>query len=44
MVCNGDISLADAQQRVARNWIEAYQAWVPKHQHYLPKGRRHDAD
>jgi hypothetical protein len=44
MVCNGDISLAEAQQRVARNWIEAYQAWVPKHQHYLPKGRRHDAD
>ena len=44
MVCTGDISLAEAQQRVARNWIEAYQAWVPKHQHYLPKGRRHDAD
>ena len=44
MVCNGDIGLAEAQQRVARNWIEAYQAWVPSHQHYLPKGRRHDAD
>ena len=44
MVCKGDIGLAEAQQRVARNWIEAYQAWVPSHQHYLPKGRRHEAD
>ena len=40
MVCKGEIGLAEAQQRVARNWIEAYQAWVPSHQHYLPKGRR----
>jgi hypothetical protein len=40
MVCNGELALAEAQQRIARNWIEAYQAWVPSHQHYLPKGRR----
>jgi hypothetical protein len=40
MVCKGELSLAQAQERIARNWIEAYQAWVPSHQHYLPKGRR----
>jgi hypothetical protein len=40
MVCNGDISLEAAQARIARNWIEAYQAWVPTHAHYLPRGRR----
>ncbi len=40
MVCNGDIPLAEAQKRIARNWVEAYQAWVPSHRHYLPRGRR----
>ncbi|NDC61216.1 MAG: hypothetical protein EBZ60_04260 [Betaproteobacteria bacterium] len=40
MVCNGDISLEEAQQRIANNWIEAYQAWVPSYAHYLPRGRR----
>jgi hypothetical protein len=40
MVCKGELNLAEAQQRIARNWIEAYQAWVPSHPHYLPKGRR----
>ena len=41
MVCNGDIGLAEAQQRIARNWIEAYEAWVPTHPHYLPRKREH---
>jgi len=40
LVCQGKLPLAEAQQRIARNWIEAYQAWVPSHQHLLPKGRR----
>ncbi len=39
MVCHGDIGLAEAQQRIARNWIEAYEAWVPTHPHYLPRKR-----
>jgi hypothetical protein len=43
MVCNGELNLREAQQRIARDWIEAYRAWVPSHPHYLPKGRR-DAD
>jgi len=40
MVCQGELPLALAQQRISRNWIEAYQAWVPSHQHLLPRGRR----
>jgi hypothetical protein len=36
--------LQEAQRRIATNWIEAYQAWVPSHQHLLPKGRRVRAD
>jgi hypothetical protein len=40
LVCQGELPLAQAQQRIARNWIEAYQAWVPSHQHLLPRGRR----
>ena len=40
LVCQGKLPLAEAQQRIARNWIEAYQAWVPSHQHLLPRGRR----
>jgi hypothetical protein len=44
MVCNGDIDLAQAQEKIASDWIAAYQAWVPKYSHYLPKGRRERAD
>jgi hypothetical protein len=44
MVCNGDIDLAQAQEKIARDWTAAYQAWVPKYSHYLPKGRRERAD
>jgi len=44
MVCNGDIDLAQAQEKIARDWTAAYQAWVPKYSHYLPKGRREHAD
>ena len=40
----GDIDLAQAQEKIARNWTAAYQAWVPKYSHYLPKGRRERAD
>ncbi len=40
LVCRGQLSLAEAQNRIAHNWIEAYQAWVPKHPHLLPRGRR----
>lgn len=40
MVCQGEISLHEAQQRMAKDWIEAYQAWVPTHQHLLPHKRR----
>jgi hypothetical protein len=42
MVCRGEVSLAEAQQRVAKNWVEAYQAWVPSRRHWLPTKRRHD--
>jgi hypothetical protein len=40
LVCSGRLSLAEAQNRIAHNWIEAYQAWVPTHPHLLPRGRR----
>lgn len=40
MVCSGELTLAEAQRRIAHNWIEAYQAWVPTHPHLLPRGRR----
>ena len=42
MVCHGEISLHEAQQRIAKDWIEAYQTWVPTHQHLLPHKRRTD--
>ena len=42
MVCQGEITLLEAQQRMAKDWIEAYQAWVPTHQHLLPHKRRTD--
>jgi hypothetical protein len=44
LVCSGQLNLQEAQRRIAANWIEAYQAWVPSHQHLLPKGRRERAD
>ena len=44
LVCSGQLNLQEAQQRIAANWIEAYQAWVPSHLHLLPKGRRERAD
>lgn len=40
MVCHGEISLHEAQQKVAHDWIEAYLKWVPSHQHLLPHKRR----
>ena len=40
LVCKGELPLAEAQRRIAHNWIEAYQAWVPANQYLLPRGRR----
>lgn len=34
MVCKQEISLAEAQHKMATNWIEAWQQYVPSHQHY----------
>jgi len=34
MVCNQEISLAEAQYAMATNWIEAWKQYVPNHQHY----------
>jgi len=34
MVCNQEISLAEAQHAMATNWIEAWKKYVPSHQHY----------
>ena len=34
MVCNQEISLAEAQHEMATNWIEAWKRYVPSHQHY----------
>ena len=34
MVCNQEISLTEAQQEMATNWIEAWKRYVPSHQHY----------
>ncbi|MSQ64808.1 MAG: hypothetical protein EXR37_00410 [Limnohabitans sp.] len=44
MVCRGEISLKEAQQRVAGNWIQAYKDWVPSHRYLLPKHRRNNLD
>lgn len=44
MVCRGEISLHEAQQRMARDWIQAYKDWVPSHRNLLPKHRRHSND
>ena len=34
MVCDQEISLAEAQHAMASNWIEAWKQYVPTHQHY----------
>jgi hypothetical protein len=34
MVCDQEISLAEAQHAMATNWIEAWKRYVPSHQHY----------
>jgi len=34
MVCNQEISLANAQHAMATNWIEAWKRYVPSHRHY----------
>lgn len=44
MVCKGEITLQEAQQRVAHNWIQAYKDWVPSHSYFLPKHRRNNLD
>ena len=40
MVCEREISLADAQQAMARNWIKAWKEYVPNHPNYRYKGGR----
>jgi hypothetical protein len=40
MVCRGEISLHEAQQRMATDWIQAYKDLVPSHRYLLPKHRR----
>ena len=44
MVCRGELSLHEAQKRMARDWIQAYKEWVPSHRNLLPKHRRHRVD
>lgn len=39
MVCNQEISLAEAQRAMATNWIEAWKRYVPSHQHDKFKSR-----
>jgi hypothetical protein len=34
MVCNQEISLAEAQHEMATSWIKAWKQFVPSHQHY----------
>ena len=34
MVCNQEISLAEAQHAMSTNWIEAWKRYVPSHRHY----------
>ncbi|MFM7802654.1 MAG: hypothetical protein ACKO69_11040 [Limnohabitans sp.] len=42
MLCRGELTLTEAQQRVAQNWVDAYQAWVPSRRHWLPSKKHHD--
>lgn len=39
MVCAQEISLAEAQHKMATNWIEAWKQYVPNHQQYRFKSR-----
>jgi hypothetical protein len=39
MVCANELSLAEAQQAMAEDWIEAWKKFVPSHQHYQFKRR-----
>ena len=34
MVCDGEISLADAQHEMATDWIDAWKRYVPSHRKY----------
>jgi hypothetical protein len=34
MVCSGEIGLAEAQQEISSNWIEAWKRYVPSHRRY----------
>jgi hypothetical protein len=34
MVCRQEISLKEAQREMATNWIDAWQRYMPIHQHY----------
>lgn len=38
MVCRQEISLAEAQQAMATNWIQAWKRYVPNHKNYQFKG------
>ena len=40
MVCNGEISLHQAQSKMAADWIQTYKELVPSNTHYLTKRRR----
>ena len=40
MVCEHEISLADAQHAMATNWIKAWNEYVPNHPNYRFKGGR----
>ncbi len=40
MVCHGELSLQQAQSKIASDWIQAYKELVPSNSHYLPKRRR----
>jgi hypothetical protein len=33
-VCKQEISLAEAQHEMAKNWIEAWKRYVPSHKYY----------
>jgi hypothetical protein len=39
MVCANELSLAEAQQAMAGNWIEAWKRYVPGHHYYKFKRR-----
>ena len=39
MVCNREISLAEAQHAMAGNWITAWEQYVPNHRKYRFRGK-----